>query len=166
MTENSKKSNLELTIELLKVTLWPIIVLVIIVIFWKPLFLSISEVPNVINKSKSITIGSLSLRIEKNSVGKPPEVVKNILQKISTTAIDVLLSSNTQTEYFHQNEVLYGQERYKELIDLGMYEVMDTSHLGTDARNIKFYYAVMPTDIGIETRKYLIGILNGLLKEI
>jgi hypothetical protein len=166
MTDNSKKSKLELAIELLKVTLWPVIVLVIIVIFWKPLYLSINEVPNVINKSESITIGSLSLKIEKNTVGKPSEAVRNILQKISATGIDVLLSSNAQTEYFHQNEVLYGQKRYKELMELGMYEVMDSSHVGTDALGIKYYYAVMPTHTGIETRKYLIEILNGLLKEI
>lgn len=166
MAENSKKTRFELTTELLKVILWPIVILVIILIFWKPLYLSINEVPNVINNSESITIGSLSLKIKKNTIGRPSNEVKDVLKGISAKGIDVLLSSSAQTEYFHQNEVLYGQQRYKELINLGLYEEMNASHLGRDAEGIKYYFGVTPTDLGIAARKYLIEIVNGLLKEI
>ena len=166
MNQIVKKTKIELTIELLKVIIWPTIVIFVIILFWRPIYSTFNEIPNIIGKSESISIGNLSIKIQRGTTLLPSESVKAILKKISPHAVETLVSSNGTTEYFHTNQVLYGQQRFKELIQDGLYIEVEKIHLSYDDQNIQYAYGVQPTKSGIEVRNYLLEIMNGLIKEI
>jgi len=165
MNDNLKKSGWEIAIDLLKVIAWPIVVLLIIILYWNPIYLVIDEIPNTINKSEAITIGSLSLKIAKKSTLQPSEKIKKALQGLSPEAIHMLIVSNGHSQYF-SSDTTYGKEHYKELIAAGLYKEIEQKHLGPDPDHRERYYGVKPTELGSEVTDYLMKILMELLKEI
>src|SRR3954470_23543522 len=116
-TIDNNKSRIQNITDLLKVVLWPIIVVVIILIFWRPLYLTLNRLPDVLNKSEAITIGSLSIKLEKKIISKPTEEVQNVLKELSATSVETLIYSNGTTNYYHESEMLYRQKQFSDLIE-------------------------------------------------
>ncbi len=160
------KSKFELTVDLIKAIIWPIVVSFLLIVFWRPIYSTINQIPKVVNNSETITIGSLSLKIRSNSNLIPSDSVKISLEALSASGINSLLTSNGTSEYFYENQVLFGEQKYEELIRLCLYEKMDSIHYGRDFKGVPFYYGVIPTHKGIDVRNYLISLLTGLVKEI
>ncbi|MGF6848112.1 hypothetical protein QFZ51_003347 [Chitinophaga sp. W3I9] len=152
--------------DLLKVVLWPTIALLIIIIYWRPLYLILDELPGVINNSESITIGSLSLKIEKSISRPPSKEIRDILSSMSASGVETLITGEGVTKYYHKSEALYGQEKYAELIKLGLYKEIDVNHLSLDPNNIKYQYGVQPTELGLQVRDYLMKVFAAILKEV
>ena len=153
MTDVSK-SKLELITDLLKAILWPLIVIVVIIVFWKP-------IKGIIDQSDSITIGSLTLKL-KNEIPTPSAPVRNVLDKISTQNIhELLFIGNDTSEYNGYSEKALEDSPVDEMINLKLIRSVERPSNGDTTKQ---YYKA--TALGAETYNFYIDLISAIGKQI
>jgi hypothetical protein len=86
------KSTFENINDLIKATAWPLIVIIIFIFYRKELGSIIKLIPNKIEKSSKITVGSLSFEIEKSAKIAGDEQLGIIIKNLSEKGIRKLLT--------------------------------------------------------------------------
>jgi len=153
MPEEIHKSKLELITNFLKVVLWPLIVIIVILIFWKP-------INSIIGNSESITFGNLTVKI-KNEIPAPSPTVKEVLGKISSQGIhELLYLGNDTSEYNGYGGSAMEDYPVKEMVNLKLMRFVEPLKGDTT----KQYYKV--TKLGADTYDFYINLINALSKNI
>lgn len=148
------KPKLELVTDLLKTILWPLIVIVIIIIFWEP-------IKGLIGNSDSITIGNFTLKL-KNEIPTPSVPVKNILNKISSQEVSELLFIGNDTSIYNgYNEKSLKHSPISDMMDLNLVRHVEP-YDGADTTNQ--YYKV--TMLGSNTYNFYISLISAIGKQI
>jgi hypothetical protein len=82
---------LENIISLFKVILWPLVILILVVLFWKPISRILGVLPSKLSETTNLAIGDISLEIRQqaNLIGDPE--LANKLGDLSVDALNVLL---------------------------------------------------------------------------
>jgi hypothetical protein len=147
------KSKLELLTNLLRVTLWPVIVVVIIIVFWKP-------IKGLIGNSDTITIGSLTIKV-KNEIPKPSPSVKEVLTKLTSKDVSELLYlGNDTSEYNGYDAGALEDAPIDKMVNLKLLKGVEPFK-GDTTKN---YYKV--TRLGADTYTFYIELISVIGKQI
>ncbi len=119
MLNSPPKSTFELIVDLIKVTVWPILVVCILFVFWTPLYQTANLIPSIVGRSDVITIAGLSLKISQEQKSKAPLEVERILGKLSKTGIERVLALSDSAMYMHDS-INFAKRENSELIKLGL----------------------------------------------
>lgn len=150
---NMEKTKLELITNLIKATLWPLVIILIIIFLGKPL-------RKLIDNSQSISFGNFTLRI-KNEVSSPSQNVKNVISKISGKEINELLYIGIDTtEYTGYDDESLKDAPIEQLIDNGLIKSVTSPTLDT----LKHFYK--PTPLGVETYNFYVDLISAFAKNI
>jgi len=150
--ENTNKSKFELTVELVKALAWPSVVVILLFAFWAPLENTINILPQLIDRSDTITIGSVAIKVGRKLSGHITPEVKKALKNISDNGIERLLDFEEDQQKEYGKDHKPSAPTY-ELIKLKLLISEKKSNTNDD----EFYVYMSPT--GIETRKALLLVI-------
>ncbi len=167
MADNVSKSKFEITVDLIKALVWPVISLFILIIFWQPLRLVANQLPSIVSRSETITISGLSLKIRNNDiVQKPSDSVKTVVAALSADGVKTMLN-NSSGVYWNVGDEAFGRKQYEELIKLGLYREVPRTELEEKKEQNKNYgFGAEVTPLGIETNKFLTQVVAGFVQEL
>jgi hypothetical protein len=166
MAENVSKSRYEITVDLIRALSWPFIFLLLLVLFWRPFHKIVNQFPNIVSRSESITIAGLSLKIQKSDiVQQPSDSVMTVLGKLSPEGIERILN-NSSAIYWDKGHEEFGRRDNAELMQLGLMQEIPQDELYERNRQKNYGFGVRPTYLGVETRKFLIQLIAGFVKEL
>ena len=101
MSKESPKTRYELTVELIKALAWPLFAFFVLFSFWKPLHLAMNQLPEIVNRSNTITIAGLTIKIDRSlqlQNQEPSANVKKALSELTPEGIQTLMGlSGTAT---------------------------------------------------------------------
>ena len=90
--ESPNKGKFELVVELIRALAWPTIAGLLLFSFWQPLQLTANLLPTIIDRSDSITIAGLSLKVGRELRSEAPPEVRAALAGLSLAGIEMLLN--------------------------------------------------------------------------
>jgi hypothetical protein len=166
MSSASSKSRFELIIELVRATVWPLIVIISLISFWEPLHKTAQQLPAIVGQSQTITIAGLSLKLQKGIENKPSLKVKEALSNISADSIKKLMTSN-EASYWESNYTNSAKVENYELINLRLLEEIPYDQLNESTINRKKYgYGIRLTPLGKETQNFLLSLISEFVQEL
>lgn len=89
---NEVKTKFENIIELIRVTMWPLIVIIVLIFFY-------SDVKNLINKSSKVSVGSFSMEIQREAQDQGSAKLGELIVNLNEKELKLLLS-NAQVGVF------------------------------------------------------------------
>jgi hypothetical protein len=162
-----RKSTLELVVELIKALAWPLLAAVFLVSFWTPLHDTATLIPSIVNRSDTITIAGLSLKVGKALNQKATPDIELALGELSKDGVKRLLEMSDSSWWDKGNEAI-AQTENAELVKLGLATEATADELATiNARDHKNYgYGVRITDLGRRTQEFLRAVIAEFIKEL
>jgi hypothetical protein len=165
--EQNQKTRYELTVDLIKAIAWPLFAFFILFSFWKPIHLAADQLSIIINRSNTITIAGLTLKIDQSLdlyKEQPSDEVRSVLANITPNAIRILLEHvqgptcylTTRDDPFIKQDKVDNAE----LISLGLYEEYKKDETNKTA------YCVHLTPVGITTQNYLYDLISAFLQSL
>jgi len=150
------QSNYQTTVDLFKAIIWPAFAFTLLISFWSPLDKTLEKIPSIIDKSESITIAGLSLKIERGIGIKPSSEVKSVLSQISPDGIKKLMN-NKNSSYYDSKD--WPKNDNEELFRLKLVKEIPT-------KGSKHKFAMQPTLLGIKCQKFLDAVMIEIVKQI
>jgi hypothetical protein len=83
-----------------KALAWPVLALMVFVVFWGPLHQIANLTPSLINRSTSIKIGSVTLVLGKDVTVDIPDRVRQALRSLGPDDLDDFLAAQAGTTFF------------------------------------------------------------------
>ncbi|PTR05869.1 hypothetical protein C8R32_11540 [Nitrosospira sp. Nsp5] len=151
-----EKSKFELSVELIKALAWPAIVGVLLFSFWAPLQKTANILPSLVDRSETISIAGMSLKVSQK-LRAPPEIQAK-LQALSPVAIGQLLRNDTMLYNDLEGKRAYTRD-YAELLSLGL---MDDHADETG----KFMGIVELSHSGKQAQTFLLSVIDEFIKEL
>lgn len=165
MAETTPKTKFEIAVDLIKALLWPLIVIVLLIIFLGPLRSVADQLPNLVKNSETITISGLSIKIRKNDLVKnPSDSVKAVLSKLTPEEIERILN-NSSSIFWDKGDEKWGVSEYSNMIKQGLFVEIPKTELPIKPGR-EYGYGIKPTNFGIETRKFLVQLIAGFISEL
>jgi hypothetical protein len=161
------KSTFELTVQLVAAVAWPFIALVVLVGFWQPLRGIAKALPDVVARSETITIASLSIEVGRGLRGKATPQVEKALAGIEPSEIPQLLNVRLPTCWM-ASEIQGIRVTYGGLLRQGLLEEVDDQPLCAALRGNAGPGArvVRPTELGRQTQSFLFALVDQLVEEM
>jgi hypothetical protein len=159
-------------IGLLKAAFWPAVVLTI---FWSasdPLINLLKEIPNAVNRSDVITIGSFKIEMTKRVGAQVDDEIRVAIAKLDSKTFSRLMNLEiTNSWCIYENDLGKGSEfmsvdQALEDQNLAIMEDNDERELEDQGTGITECYRTSPTDLGGRARGALIAFLAEAFKEI
>jgi hypothetical protein len=161
------KSRLELLVELVKATAWPLFAAAVLIIFWGPLHETAKVIPALVGRSDTLTIAGLSLKVSHGLRQKASPEVQKAIGELSREGIERALSLSSSSWWDKGSEVS-GRSDYADLLRLGLVEEVPASEVEAqnkrDQRN--FGYAVRITELGKRVQSFLRSLVAELVQEL
>jgi hypothetical protein len=166
MGNNPSKSRFELMVELVKAVAWPLFASVLLISFWGPLRSAVSQLPNIISRSETLSIAGLSLKIRRGLTQQPSEEVKKSLSKLSPDDLKRLLNFNST--YCGEEYASSCRADYAGLTGLGLIAEVPESELNqqTDERGKRYGFGARITPKGKETQTFLLALISEFVQEL
>lgn len=161
-SSEGKKSTFELTVALINAVAWPTVSMIALIAFLGPLRSTMKQLPDLVSRSGSISIGNLSIEVERGLQQKASPEVKEALSRLSAEGIKELL--DTTAAYYSEPISGSTQDRYTELLNLGLIQEVPQSK--REALNPEYVYAVEITSLGEKTKEFLLAVVEELIQEI
>jgi hypothetical protein len=150
MNEN-QLTKLDAITNLLKVILWPLVLIIVIILFWKP-------INNLLNNSETISFGNFTLKI-KEEIPIPSDNVKKVVSKISDKGFEELLYIGKDTiETNMYNRSAFEDAPMEELKNLGLIKYIESQN--------DTIYLFETTKLGAETCIFYISLINAVAKKV
>jgi hypothetical protein len=160
MSTTPNKSRLGLIVDLVKIVTWPIMVLLLIVIFWTPLHEIAAALPSIVERSESFEIGALSVKVRHGRLDAPPPDVEAVLAKLDPANLPALLNFRHPNCY-SPSDFQWARNTFAEMLELRLLEVTDDFALCTQHPGGAEYTAVIrPTLLGTRTQNFLFDLLR------
>jgi|GEM_PF-4565712 len=148
------KSKFELSVELVKALIWPAIVSALLISFWKPLHETANLLPTIVNRSDTITIAGLSLKVGHEIQREVPAEVRSALKQLPASDISKLLVFHGSGGFSEESYLDY---HYGDLVRIGL--VSKSFHEEYDS--LKWEAKLSP--LGIETKRFLASLLAEIM---
>src|SRR5207253_2368384 len=132
MTDSHRKTRFEISVELIKALTWPLVISIVLIGFWTPLHNIVTQLPNLLSRSESVTIAGLSIKIGKDIGRQVSPKVKEVISELSPEGLHRLINAPpfplpTVSAVADKP----GETEYAELIKLGLMENIPTTELQT-----------------------------------
>lgn len=161
MTTTAQKSRFEMLVELVKATAWPVVALIVLTSFWSPLQRTAEQIPVLVNRSDSITIAGLSLKVSRDLRTKASPEVEKVVARLSRTGIEQVLSLSEKTTW-KPDSVEHARGYTKELRDLGLVVELQPKELA----EVGAGYGMRPTELGRQTQVFLRSVVAEFVQEL
>ena len=161
------KSKLELTVDLMKALAWPVFGFFVLVSFWTPLQKTAALLPSLVERSDTISIAGLSLKIGSALKNQATPEVERVLAKLTVAGIEKTLALGGSS-WWGKESVDTAKRDYAELVALGLVEEVAQAEL--DARNKNYLgslgYGIKRTDLGEKTQVFLRSVVAQFVQEL
>jgi len=91
MTE-VRKSTFQNVNDLIKTLIWPVILLLLLILYGKPIGKTINLLPGKLEQSSKVSVGSLSFEIEKTAISTGNRDLADMIKNLSETSLRKLLT--------------------------------------------------------------------------
>lgn len=167
MSPNPSKTRFELFVEFIKAVAWPLFASVVLISFWGPLRSSVSQLPNIVSRSETLSIAGLSLKIRRGLNRQPSEELKKSLSKLTPEDLKFLLNFNS-TRCLEEHAASCKAD-YAGLLSLGLIQEMSEAELNqrieeTNGRRYGFGARITPK--GKETQGFLYALISEFVQEL
>jgi hypothetical protein len=161
MTENPTppKSRFELFVEFIRVLAWPLFAFVLLYALWTPIRSIAALMPNIIERSETITIANLSIKVGRGIKRKASADVLKVLTEITPDGLRKLISSSDEA-YWQADSKSYARTENAEIIRLKLVEEVSKKELGN------YGYGIKPTTLGEETKEYVLVLVSEFVNEL
>jgi hypothetical protein len=168
MPNEQPKSKYEITVDLIRGMVWPLVVLGILVTFWNPFHQVADKLPALVDKSDSISIGSLSLSVNRSIQTKADDDVRKVLASLNANEVQAVLNMNDEGEWYSgQTDGPVLKQRHQSLIDQGVFEIIeDPKIIGKDNSGKPFTAEIKLTALGKKTKGFLQAVIDGFVDEL
>jgi hypothetical protein len=146
-----QKSKFELGVDLIKALAWPLFSIIVLFSFWPQLHSTMDQLPDLLKRSNTITIGDLTIILSRN-IREPSAEVKKVLSEI--TPIDIPRLMRIEQRVWLLTDANDAKINYADLLRLGLLEEIPTQDLPENST-----YGVQLTQLGRDTQKYLSDLL-------
>jgi hypothetical protein len=153
----------DLTVSLIKAVAWPLVVLFLFLWLHSPLTRTVEKLPNLISKSKKITVSGVGLEIDPSLAACAPDVYK-ALSGLSPDALKLLIKTGNAHQYENSNEPGFAATR-KALVELknaGLIELQEGKEVDKPEYGDIHYWA---TETGRKAYDFLNAVVINELKE-
>jgi hypothetical protein len=166
MSNNPSKSRFELIVELIKAVAWPLFAIVLLISFWRPLRSAVTQLPNIISRSETLSIAGLYLKVRRSLARQPSEEVKQALSKLSPD--DLKRLQNFTSTWCEEQYASSCRADYAALVSLGLIEEVPESELKTqkDRSGTPYGFGVRITPKGKETQTLLNTLVSEFVQEL
>lgn len=164
MSNNPSKSRFELIVELIKAVAWPLFAIVLLVSFWRPLRSAVTQLPNIISRSETLSIAGLSLKVRRSLAKQPSEEVKQALSKLSPD--DLKRLQNFNSTFCEEQYAASCRADYAALVGLGLLAEVPESELKKDRSGTPYGFGVRITPKGKETQSVLNALVSEFVQEL
>jgi hypothetical protein len=158
-----QKTRFELTVELIKAVAWPLFAIFVLFTFWEPLHLAMNQLPDIVNRSNTITIAGLTIKIDQSLQLKnrePSAEVRQALSEITSDGIQTLMNLSGSARWLPQ-DADNGRRKNSEMVRLGLFEEIPLQELKDN-----FAYGVRVTQVGRDTQAYLYALISTFLEQL
>ncbi|HLJ90433.1 MAG TPA: hypothetical protein VKZ53_26730 [Candidatus Angelobacter sp.] len=161
---DTPKTRFELSVELTKALAWPILILIILAVFWTPLHDLVTLAPTLLGHSESITIAGVSIKLGQRLSSQASPEVKKELAAMSPHSIDVLLS-HTSSAYW-SSDPSYAKSEHAQLAQAGLVKELSSDDLRRSYPDKNYTYGIQLTEQGQEVRKFLIALISEFASQL
>lgn len=163
----SDKSKTEISIELIRALAWPTIVVILLISFWAPLQKTAKLLPILIDRSDTITIAGLTIKVKESLRKQASPEVEIVLSKLDRVGIEQVLEMGEST-WWDIDDSEYGRSKTVELISLGLLEEVSDGEIKENnlRRGNSHGYAVKQTALGLETQEFLQAVVTEFVQEL
>ena len=164
---DAMKSRFELFTEFVRAIAWPVLVAGLVIAFWPPLKQTAAEIPVILNRSDTVTIAGIALKVGPLLYDQATPEVRRALAKASNDGVTQILRL-ADSQWYHAEEEKDGRAYMKEMITLGLVAVVPAADLAkTNQREHEHYtYAIRSTERGQKTRAYLESVIAEFVHEM
>jgi hypothetical protein len=140
--------------------LWPIFAFVVLFSFWSPLHTIANRVPDLIDKSKVISIAGLKIELDTAlRFRKPSPPVEKALKNLYAEDLKLLIKNPDSALFAPIDQVTIYREQYAHLMELDLVREMDTTMLSQGAEKAHTGKAFKLSPVGVEAKAYVIDLI-------
>jgi hypothetical protein len=164
---DAPKSTFELIVELIRALAWPILAVLVLISFWRPLHDTAVQIPDIVGRSDTITIAGLSLKVGRALRRQASPEVQEVLARLSPEGLKRVLGLSSSI-WWDQGQEPMGQADVAELLRLGLVEEVSSAELQERNREDEknFGYGVEITELGEQTQSFLQSVVAEFVQEV
>jgi hypothetical protein len=159
------KSRLELAVDLVKALAWPLIALTVLISFWSPLRAVARQLPDIVNRSETITIAGLSIKVREGLRRQATPEIARALANVTPDGLKRLLNTSSLS-CWGADGADFGRKENAELIRLGLVEEVPKAELCSPQPGQDYVFGARPTALGRETQTFLLAVISEFAQEI
>lgn len=160
MQDINKK--IEHSVEIIKITIWPAMVLILLFSFWSPLQKVANLIPEILENSNTITLSGISIKVNESLATKASPQVKSVLAKLSSDGLERLLETANTTGW-DISDINLAKAENQELISLNLITEIPQSDKNNDEKQL---FQLQLTPLGKQTKRYVQLFVSELIKEV
>lgn len=150
------KSKFEVIVELVRVLVWPALLVTIVLMFLKPLRETVYLLPSLVANSSELTIAGVKVNIDKSIRSKASDEVLISIAKLSPNGFESLIDLTKGTIVFQSIELDRYKHEYNELLELKLIEIKSW----TGDRN--YDYSLGVTGLGRDVQQFFFVIVSDI----
>ena len=140
--------------------LWPVFAFVVLIAFWSPLHTIATRLPDVIDKSQTISIAGLKLELDSTfRFRKPSPPVAEALKELYAEDVKILISNPDSALFSPPERVAEYREKYAHLIQLKLALESETIMLGQGGEAARKGTVFKLSPVGVAAKAYLVDLV-------
>jgi hypothetical protein len=145
---------------------WPLFAVVLVLFFWKPVYKSLEDLPNLVSNQETITVGGLSLRVGKSLAAAENQDVREALSGMSSEDVVTVLENDLPSDAFYSGDLDETMRQWQRLKRLGVVNEIPQEELQAKSKedgkegDDKYTYGIRPTGKYDKVRKFLVTVLQ------
>lgn len=144
--------------------LWPLFAFVVLVSFWTQLQTIANRLPDLIDKSQTISIAGLKVELDNTSrIHNPSPPVAKALKDLYAEDIKLLITNPDAAVFSPPERVAEYRERFAHLIQLDLIREGKTTMLGQGGEVARNGTVFKLTPVGTEAKAYLVELVISTL---
>jgi hypothetical protein len=158
-----------LALEFTKVLAWPLITLIVLTVFWKPIRDVARLLPSMLESTETLQVGSVSLRLRAQITRIATEEVRSILKQLDANTLRYILAEDgggVVTLYGEHNDEV---QQLQTLIRLGLARIPTAEDMGgrsvDEEENADHVARFTTTALYDDTRAFLLDLIPELISQ-
>jgi len=166
MQPDSEPSKFDLYLKLARLVIGPILVLVVLCVFWKPIKILSLELPKLVEKSKTISVAGITIETDDQITQRPSTKINAALTGLEEEPLEELLEMGDDNPTL-SSSFGFDSTRYADVIqrltDRGLTKVIKSDATDTLEKRI---VSVRLTKLGIKSSLVISDLFNAFVQEL
>lgn len=156
-------STLAAITDLVRAASWPLIVLVLLIVFWTPAHSAMNQLPEVLGRTSTVTIAGLTLEIDSRleALGvEPSAATKTALQNVSASDVSLLMGFSNVAKRTYRDGAEAVRLQYRGLVTAGLLTEVPEQELAGAS------YGLELTQEGRDAIAFLNGVVAAVVAQL